>query len=199
MSTPSSVITFWLGELDERGCADAEHSARWWMKDEDFDRQVESLFAGTYEDIVAGHHDTWLDSARGRLAAILVLDQFARNMFRGTPRMYAADSLAQRLVREGIERGHDRALPLDARLFFYMPLMHAEDEASQDQCVEIFESIQSELEGELASHCDGFVRAARQHRDIVARFGRFPHRNAILGRETDGEEARFLRQPGSSF
>src|SRR5690606_34149189 len=137
----------------------------------------------------------WLDTARGRLAVLILLDQFSRNMFRDTPRMYAYDDHALRIAVEGIERGHDRELPTFHRAFVYLPLMHAEDLAMQERQVEQFEALLASSPPELRSACENFLHFAKLHRDIVARFGRFPHRNAILGRPSTAEETAFLETP----
>jgi len=138
-------------------------------------------------------------TARGRLAHVLVLDQLSRNMHRDTPDMYRLDDEAQDLVLEGIERGADRALlPLES-WFFYMPLMHAESVALQRMCVRLFARLRAEARPADAGMFEDTLDYARQHAVIVERFGRFPHRNQILGRESTEEERAFLEQPGSSF
>ncbi len=187
MTDPEDVLAFWLGALDEQGRADEEHQKRWWTKDAAFDQEIRDRFSAAHGELMAGGHREWLDTARGRLAAIVVLDQFSRNMFRGTPASFASDPLALELAEEGIARGMDRELRADERQFFYMPLMHSEDVAAQDRCVALFAALPYALQ------------YAEQHRHIVKRFGRFPHRNAILGRESTPDEGEFLKQPESSF
>lgn len=143
--------------------------------------------------------EDWLRTGAGRLAAIVVLDQFGRNMFRDTPAMYAADPKALALCHEGLRLGVDRSLIGHQRAFFYLPLMHSEALADQDRCVACFEAFRRELPAEVAERLAGHERAAEQHRAIVARFGRFPHRNEILGRASTDEEIAFLKEPGSRF
>jgi len=189
------VLRFWLGDLDANGAADAEHAQRWWKKDATFDALIRERFLSDHRAIVARQRDDWLNTPHGRLATIIVIDQFSRNMFRGTAEMFASDALAVRATLAGIECGHEQKLRGDERVFFHMPLMHSEDIAHQERCVAIFSKLAEQIGGRAAHN----ARYAVQHRDIVARFGRFPHRNAILGRPSTPEEVAFLEQPGSSF
>ena len=193
------VLTFWFGELDADGLATPSVAKRWFTKDPEFDATIRERFGGLHRALRAGERREWLDSARGRLAAIIVLDQFSRNMFRDTPNMFASDERALALAVEGIEAGMDRELPVAQRVFYYMPLMHSEERAVQDRCVALFEALRDELAGNAQAQIANNVKFAKMHRDIVARFGRFPHRNATLGRESTAEELAFLEQPGSSF
>jgi uncharacterized protein (DUF924 family) len=183
------VLDFWFGELDAAGQADAEHAARWWRKDPELDSELRTRFETDHAAIEAGHREHWRDDPRGLVAYVIVLDQLSRNMYRGTPRMFASDRRALEAARQGIDRGLERALPTTLRAFLYMPFMHSERLADQDRAVVLFGSLGS------AEQLDFAI----QHRDIVARFGRFPHRNAILGRESTPEEIAFLAEPGSSF
>ena len=193
------VLAFWFGALDAQGHADAEHSARWFRKDPAFDRTCQDSFAPLHRAVASGECDGWLATAPGRLAFIVVLDQFSRNMFRDTGETFAHDPRALAVAREGIARGDDRTLPFDQRSFFYMPFMHAEDLPSQEQGVALFSRWRDELTGPDRTRVEGLLRYAEQHRDIVRRFGRFPHRNRLLGRESTAEETAFLAGPGSSF
>ena len=178
--SPDDVLSFWFGQSPER----------WFRKDPVFDQEIRGRFETLHGELVLGDHDDWLATPRGRLAAIIVLDQFSRNMFRDTPGMFASDARALDIAREGIARGDDQQLDQLERQFFYMPLMHAEDPALQDRCVELFAGLEDNANG---------LKFAKMHRDIVHRFGRFPHRNAVLGRTSTPEEVEFLSQPGSSF
>ena len=192
------VLSFWLGDLDASGCATEEASARWWKKSDAFDAEIRERFGAAHESICDDAREAWLDAPRSRVAYVIVLDQFSRNMFRGSPRMYAEDPRALRATLGGLEAEHDEELGYHERYFLYMPLMHAEDVAHQDRCVQLFEGMKT-LYPERSKQLERTVGFAVQHRDIVARFGRFPHRNAILGRESTAEELSFLEGPGSSF
>jgi uncharacterized protein (DUF924 family) len=196
---PEQVLHFWFGEPDANGFADEEHQARWWRKDPAFDQLVRDRFAALHESVLAGRRKDWLAAARSRLAFIVVLDQFSRNMFRGSARMHTGDAHARDAAIDGIERGMDRALVHSERSFIYMPLMHSETLSDQDLCVELVTRWRDEVSGLARERVAQFLPYAEQHRDIVRRFGRFPHRNALLGRVSTPEELAFLSQPGSSF
>ena len=195
MSSPEDVLEFWFGALDASGKPPAERSARWWRKDPAFDEVVVRTFGGDIERAARGELDDWKQSPRGRLALVILLDQFSRNAYRDTPKAFSNDARAFSIVQEGIELGHDRQLRDVERSFFYMPFMHTEDRAVQERGVEVFVRANEERAGAFEEG----VKFAMLHRDIVQRFGRFPHRNAILGRESTPEELEFLKQPGSSF
>ncbi len=194
------VLSFWLGTLDEHGSAAPDMRKRWWQKSDAFDAEIRERFLDDYRAIMRGEREHWLETPRGRLAYVIVLDQFSRNMFRGQAAMYEGDPRAERASLDGIARGDHLALRGDERVFLLMPLMHSETLAHQEQCVALFRELAEAARGTPAY--DGLannLRFAEQHRDIIADWGRFPHRNAILGRETTPEEAAFLQKPGSSF
>ncbi len=175
------VLDFWFAE---------GRKAQWFARDEAFDRAVSENLAGLHERAAAGALDGWATSPRGALALILLLDQVPRNLFRGSPRAFATDAKARALCLAAVEAGHDRRLADDdQRCFLYLPLEHSESPADQERSVALFAGL-AEPE---------YLRYAEQHRDIVARFGRFPHRNSVLGRATTEAEAAFLLEPGSSF
>ena len=198
-SEPVDVLSFWFGPRGLEEGSDQATMARWFTKDPAFDEEIRSRFGGLYEQARAGALDGWAVDPTGRLALVIVLDQFPRNMFRGTGRMFESDAKALRLAREGIVLGHDQALGPDPRSFLYMPLMHAEDLPTQEECVELFGQLRDETSGTARERAALSLDFARRHRDIVKRFGHFPHRNALLGRDSSPEERAFLEQPGSSF
>ena len=197
-----AVLELWFGDLleDPEDLEALEAQNRiWWAKDADFDAQLREHFGHLWRAAAAGERDHWAESARGRLALIIVLDQFSRNLHRGSPKSWAQDDKAVALTLEGLERGHDQSLHPTLRVFLLMPLMHAEDRALQDRSCAEFAALAEACEGGLREVFDNNLRFAEQHRDIVERFGRFPHRNAILGRDSSAEELAFLEEPGSSF
>jgi uncharacterized protein (DUF924 family) len=193
------VLAFWLGHLDDSGIAPAEIAARWYKKDETFDREVRVRFEVTWHRVRAGEYDTWLATPRGRLAYVIVLDQLSRNMFRNSARAFEGDEQALEAAERGIELGHDRALRGDERVFLYMPFQHAESLAVQERGVALYRAFRDETHGALREHLTENVSFAERHRDIIAQWGRFPHRNGVLGRESSADERDFLEQPGSSF
>jgi len=191
--TSQEVLSFWFGEP---GSLDAGKPRReWFVKQDAFDAIVHGRFGATIEQALAGGLREWDDEGpQGALARILVLDQFTRNAHRDTPTAFAGDALALAAARRLVDSGADRQLPPLQRAFVYMPFEHAEDAYMQERAVELF--------GILAAGHPGFdemLDYAHRHRGVIARFGRFPHRNAILGRASTPEEEEFLRQPGSRF
>jgi uncharacterized protein (DUF924 family) len=196
---PQEILRFWFGELDELGRADQATQARWWSKDAGLDREIRERFGATHAAAARGELDAWLSAPRTCLAYITVLDQFSRNMFRDTAGMFATDELALRAALQGIAAGLHKQLRLDERGMFYMPLMHSEELAIQERCIELFVELSGEVSGSARASMLSRVGFAERHRDIVKKFGRFPHRNALLGRASTPDELDFLDGPGSSF
>jgi uncharacterized protein (DUF924 family) len=193
------VLQFWFGDVDELGRPDVQHSRRWFMKDEAFDRQIVERFGETYADVRGGLREAWLDDPRGRVAYVIVLDQFPRNMFRGTARMFEADRQALAAAVEGVARHDDAGLTVNERSFLYMPYMHSEDIDMQDRSVSLFKELAETAPSELRGAMIAAVQYAQKHHDIIAQYGRFPHRNTVLGRQSTPQELAFLAQPDSGF
>ena len=196
---PQEVLSFWLGELDAQGLAARERRERWFKAEAELDAEIRSRFLSTYEALAAGRLETWLDEPRSRLSAVIVLDQLARNMFRGTPRMFEADSRALAIASKSIELGDEASLRTQERTFLYMPFMHSEALSDQERCVELFAALRDELDEPARGLVENNHHFAVLHRDIIAEWGRFPHRNAVLGRVSTAAELAFLETPGSSF
>lgn len=193
MIQPEGVLDFWFGDGTE------DRTARWFGADPGFDEAIRARFGAALEEARAGRLDHWAETPRGRLALIILLDQFSRNLHRGDGRSFENDARAQRLVREGLERGDDRALSVMERAFFYMPLQHAEDRELQALSVECFRRLRDEAPPEMKKMTEGFYEYAVRHKVVVDRFGRFPHRNALLGRPSTPEEQEFLASPRAPF
>ena len=174
-STAADVVAFWR----EAG------PTRWFTKDAAFDREFKTSGLALHEAAARGDLDTWSTTPEGALALMILLDQFPRNAFRDTPRMFATDAKALDLARAAIDAGHDKAVASDLSVFFYLPFEHAEDLDEQERAVALI----TPLGGESLAY-------AEIHRDVIRRFGRFPHRNAILGRKTTPDEQRFLDEGG---
>lgn len=197
--TPDAVLEFWFGSAgDDTTIAQAQQKL-WWSKNETVDAGIRGRFAELVESAAAGTLDHWAQDARGRLALILLFDQFPRNMYRDTPRAFSYDLLACRLALAGIAAGADRGLRATERVFFYLPLEHSESEELQERCVALFTALAAGVPEADRKTFQGYVDYAVRHRDVIHRFGRFPHRNHILGRASSPEETAFLKQPGSSF
>lgn len=192
MTTPDEVLDFWFLPPGQPG--HGKPRAEWFRKDAEFDAAIRGRFGSTIDAALAGGLDSWRTTPAGSLAYILVLDQFTRNVFRDTARAFAGDGFALIAAAEAVGLDFDRALPPLQRWFIYMPFEHAEDLAMQERSVALFTAL-AEATGEYADALDYAIR----HRDIVARFGRFPHRNDLLGRTSTAEEVEFLKQPGSRF
>ena len=172
---PDDVLAFWR----EAG------PSRWFRKDAEFDAECRNRLLGAHEAAMRGDLDVWGRHADGALALLLLLDQFPRNAFRGTARMYESDAKARAVARAAIEAGFDKGVEPDLRNFFYLPLMHSEDLADQDRAVELARGLGGEA-----------LRYALMHRGIIEKFGRFPHRNEVLGRTGTPEEQKFLADGG---
>ncbi|MBB3938003.1 DUF924 family protein [Aureimonas phyllosphaerae] len=172
---PQTIVDFWRDLGPER----------WFVKDDELDETITHRFGDVYERAALGDLDDWAEEPNGALALVILLDQFPRNMFRGRPEAFATDEKALRIAKAALARGDQWHVGEDINQFFAMPLMHSENLADQDECVRWMKEIGEEN-----------VPFAVEHRDIVARFGRFPHRNAVLGRETSPEETAFLDEGG---
>lgn len=196
-----SVLTFWFGDVDARGLMDRERRQALFRADPAFDAHIRERFATDVDAALAGDRDHWATTARGRVALILLLDQFTRNIHRGDARAYAGDEQALQFARVGVENGDHRLLGVDMRVFSYLPFEHAENMADQDTCVALLEALAAEhAEGTpAAAVIQEYLRHALEHREIVARFGRFPHRNGVLGRSDTEAEAAWRKRDRRSF
>lgn len=188
------ILVFWF---DDPAAPNSEYGQQrkvWFRKDPAFDQQIRDRFLSTYEHARLGELDPWLTDPRPALALTLLLDQFPRNMFRGTPRCFEADAQALQVAETAIAQGHDQAVLPVERMFFYLPFEHSENLGHQHQAVAYFEALVN-----AAPELQSTLEYAYRHRDVIAQFGRFPHRNEILGRSSTPAEAEFLQQPGSRF
>ena len=194
------LLDFWFGDDADDATRAARQAPLWWGKSRETDALIASLFGELAEAAAAGSLAQWAEVPVGRLALILLLDQLPRNVHRGTPGVFARDPHARDLCLKGLSIGADRALSPLARVFFYLPLEHVESREQQARSVTLFEALAAEQSTTPAQATfEGFADFARRHQAIIERFGRFPHRNAILGRADTPQEADFLQQPGSGF
>lgn len=194
-----TILDFWFGPPDTDAAIAARQARLWWAKDDQTDATITERFGATIDLAARGALDHWADTPRGSLALVLLTDQFPRNAFRGTPRAFASDAIARRWCAECLAAGTDLALRPIERVFVYLPLEHSESIADQDRAVACFEALARDAAPEFAAQAKDYLDYAIRHREIIARFGRFPHRNAILGRASTAAERAFLEQPGSSF
>lgn len=190
MTTPRDVLDFWFSP---------QAQPLWFEKVPAFDDQIRARFAAAVHEAQQGGFETWRQSPEGSLALLILLDQFARNIHRGSAKAFLGDARARSVAATAIERGFDRRLPFLHRRFFYLPFEHGEAMADQDRAIALFSQWLDEASPADRDEALEQLDYAHRHRDVIARFGRFPHRNEALGRDTTEAEADFLRRPNSSF
>jgi uncharacterized protein (DUF924 family) len=196
---PEDLLAFWFGDDLDDASTVAARCAIWFAGDERFDAEIQARFADLPERALHGELDGWEDAARGALALLIALDQLPRNLHRNDSRAFACDARARELAEAAIARGDDqRVHPLEA-VFFYLPLEHAEDRAAQQRCVELCETLLERAPPPTRAHFEGFLDYAKRHQAVIERFGRFPHRNGVLGREDTQEERLYIRAGGETF
>lgn len=193
------VLGYWFGELAGPEDLPRDRAEMWFAKNDATDYFIRQAFEGDVTAARRGELDGWKAAPRSSLAWILLLDQFTRNIYRGFPAAFESDLAAQIACLEGIDAGHDLRLHPVERLFYYLPLEHAEDLEVQERSLEEFTRLAADAPASLRTEFEGYLEYARRHHAVIERFGRFPHRNAILRRESTPEEEEFLRQPGSRF
>ena len=200
LPTPGAVLDYWIGAATHDHLAANRLHKRWFTKSAETDAFIDTQFGSLLEALNDGLADTWFQAgARQTLAAVIVLDQFSRNIYRGTPQAFAYDGLALRLCKASLARGDASQLTEVERSFLLMPLEHSEAIADQDACVAAFEALASASRPAFQPLIFSSLDYAHQHHAVIERFGRFPHRNAILGRENTAAETEYLKQPGSGF
>ena len=199
MTRYQHVLSFWFGDPLVASEVLGERYKVWFGSDAAFDAEVRDKFGADLYRAGAGELDAWGDTPKGRLALIVLLDQFPRNIFRGTPQAFAYDARALDVCVTGIAAGDDRRLGTTERTFFYLPLEHAEDPPTQAHCVEMFAALQNECDDAERAFVAKNYQYALDHYRVIEQFGRFPHRNAILGRQSSAEELRYLADSAPSF
>lgn len=193
------ILEFWFGPIADDGSCQPQFQKRWWAKDPEFDREVTTRFGSHIAAAEAGQLDAWRETAEGCLALVLLCDQMTRNSRRDQAAMYSADPFAVATLRHALDRGLERQLRTMQRYFLLMPLMHAESRELQEEGIRRFDELAREAEPGAVESAKGAAEYMRAHAVIVERFGRFPHRNELLGRASTPEELAFLKEPGSSF
>ncbi len=196
MSGYLELLEFWFGELTD-GVASESHRKNWFATSVEFDQQCTQKFGSLLQEVEGGQLG-WSEEPRAQLAYIVLCDQMPRNIYRGRPEAFAYDSYALEAAKRGIEQGTDQQLELDERAFFYMPFEHSESILDQHTAVGLFTALRDSSPKHLRSQTGNSLRFAQQHRDIVVRFGRFPHRNSTLGRTSSTAEAAFV-EDGDGF
>ena len=187
------ILDYWFGELDESGLPDRFHRTRWFRSTKGFDREIRRRFFSMVLIASEGGLDHWRREAGGSLAEIILLDQFSRNIHRGGALAFENDKLAVRLCKSAMRSGHDMALPPVQRAFLYMPLQHSEKMEDQNLAVDCYEQLAAATGGIAGDFMSSFLQSAKDHREIIRSFGRFPHRNQALKRTSSPEEEAYLK------
>ncbi|MGE8493420.1 MULTISPECIES: DUF924 family protein [Comamonas] len=201
IASADEVLQFWLGSARPSNSEALQHKQQWFSKSDAFDARIRTHFGATVQAALKGDLPGWTEGVWDTLARIIVLDQFTRNIYRGTPESFAGDPLALQLALGLCDSGQDQALPAVVRVFVYLPLEHAEDAALQQRSVDLVAQLRDSHPepAELQTYLQGTWDYALRHQAVITRFGRFPHRNAILGRRSTAEELHYLAQPGAGF
>lgn len=199
MSTSQDIINYWFQGTSDDAPIPQERTQFWFRKSPATDQEIRDKFEPLITAAKAEELNHWKTTPQGRLALIILLDQFTRNVYRDTPAAFSGDTLALNLALEGLDQGDDQRIPYVQRPFFYLPLEHAEDLGLQDRCVSLMEQLKDNAPEVHKGVMEANHQYAIQHQLIIQRFGRFPHRNKILSRVSTEEEQLFLTQPGSSF
>ena len=190
-----AILDFWFGEIKD-GLTVEDRNKFWFMPNVNVDNTIRDKFEDLVRQAGSGKLKSWQSTARGSLALIILLDQFTRNIFRGKPDAFQYDSIARRICTEGIKNGTDKKLEIIERCFYYLPLEHSENLEDQDRCVKLFEELLIRVDKSKISLIKNSLDYAVLHRKIIEEFGRFPHRNKVLGRESTKEELEHLEKHG---
>lgn len=190
------ILHFWFGKDSQEPLSQQSH---WWQKDSNFDEEIRKTFGELVEQARADQLEEWGETAKGSLALVILIDQFSRNLFRNSGEAFRCDAKALEISQQAIARGLDQKLSLVERWFLYMPFMHSEDPQMQKISLKLYSHLSHEAPAELKKALTGAYDFAQRHAEIIFRFGRYPHRNAVLGRRSTTEEINFLKEPQSSF
>ena len=199
MENTTSVHEFWFGTDADDTAVIKQQSSLWWSKDPETDEAIRRRFESTVNAAAQYGLNAWAETPSGLLALILLTDQFPRSIYRDTPKAFVFDAVARAWCLDGLARKVDQSLRPIERVFFYLPLEHAESLDQQEQSVRLFQDLLQEVPSEQRSLFEAYRDYAVRHRDVIARFDRFPHRNAIFGHLSTPQELEFLAQPGASF
>ncbi len=198
-SQVEAILNFWFGELGSDTYFPEDKAELWFKGGEAFDQQIQKQFGVDVKNAMYGAYDDWKGEPDSCLALILLLDQFMRNCFRGEAAAFAADGYALELAQHALDKGFDQQLHRVQRVFVYLPFEHSEKQAMQQKSVALFQALADQAPPELDFMMQNYLDYAQQHAKIIERFGRFPHRNEIVGRSSTPEEIEFLQQPNSGF
>lgn len=195
----SEIIDYWFGQLDQDGFSSAEANQKWWSGTDEIDLEISHRFESLIQSAFKHELDEWKETSLGQLALIILLDQFTRNIYRGTEQAFSGDHHALEICKQGLSRKFDLELPIEYRVFFYMPLEHSENLEDQELCIRLLSALKRECPESKQQLIDSYVGFAQQHKQIIEQFGRFPHRNAALNRTNTAEELAYLENDHASF
>lgn len=198
MKTYDEILLFWFGEIKDQ-LSSSEHRRMWYSSSAETDALISARFKDILLDAALGQYQDWQKSSQGRLALIILFDQMSRNIFRGSAEAFAFDQRALELCLEGVNEEVDQSLCLTERLFFYHPLEHAESLEAQNQCVQLIQMLVKQYSGRQQELAINSLQFAKEHRQLILKFGRFPHRNEVLGRQSSAEELAYLNSGGKRF
>lgn len=199
MTQPDEILEFWFADALNSPAAAARRNEFWFSANAEVDRTIWEKYGDTVADAAAGHYDKWAETARGRLALIIVLDQFPRNIYRGTAEVFRCDRVAMALAEAGVTRGHLAGLTVPEQTFMLMPFQHSEDIEEQRAGVALMQGLVAEAGPDWRALAQGYADYAVLHHDIILEFGRFPHRNQVLGRQATPAESAYLKGGGATF
>lgn len=193
LDTIETILDYWFGTLDNGFPIEAK-DALWWQGSPEIDLEIKTRFGDIVTLALNGELDHWQETSRGHLALIILLDQFTRNIYRGSAQAFSGDPLAYMLTQQGLSKGVDQLLSFSERIFFYMPLEHAENLHAQQQCIQLLEALKDEVPAQQQAMIESNLTFARAHEAVIKRFGRFPHRNQVLARTSTALELEYLHQ-----
>ncbi len=193
------VLSFWIGELDSDGNVNDDARSRWFQKNPDFDQEIKQKFEPLVDRASQNQLREWQEESRSSAALVVLLDQFKRNLYRESAKAFESDPLALEVSVQSIQKGYDQELSIYERYFLYMPFMHSEDREVQKESLKLFESLVASSTNSQKKMFESVYEYAVRHKEIVDKFGRYPHRNSWIGRESTSEEIEFLKKKGSSF
>lgn len=191
--TIHKLLDFWFGDLGHADLPNSDRTNLWFGENEQLKLNMLDVFKKEYDEAISGQLSSWAESPRGRLALIILLDQFSRSLYRNSPKAFEFDQQAQELCLQGLTKKMDQSLTLIERVFFYMPLVHAEDSKRQEQSIRLFQNLVSLSMTETTQVYQLFLAYAYAHFRVIKEFGRFPQRNSILKRDSTAEEIAFLK------
>lgn len=199
MASQEQVLSYWFGTLDSTGFASESMKKKWWQGSDETDIEITHQFGESVQSALKQSLEHWRSTAKGQLALIILLDQFTRNIFRGTERAFSGDALALDVCKQGLSEKKDLELATEERVFFYMPLEHSEDIEDQNLCIRLLHGVKKSCNEQNHAALDNYISFAESHKDIIAKFGRFPHRNDALKRTNTVEEQAYLNGDHTRF